>query len=230
MAGMTSSRALDALRLEAEALTGAVASLSEAEWELPTRCAPWTVRELLGHVRVALAWLPGMLSAAEPARAEVSAVQYYRPDRRFAAKTNRARIGLAQDHVAAYDGGAALVEDFIGTWQQTIRQCGAEAGDRVVRTRHGDAMLLSQFLITRVVEVAVHGVDIADALGRTPWLTERASDVVLELQLGPDWTTASRELGWDRLTLLRRTTGRAALEPAEARRMERLGIRWLTLG
>ncbi|MFD7471515.1 hypothetical protein ACFV8Z_04760 [Streptomyces sp. NPDC059837] len=48
-----------------------------------------------------IAWLPGM-SAATPApiRAEVSAVEYYRPDDRFAPDTNAARIALAQDHAA----------------------------------------------------------------------------------------------------------------------------------
>jgi hypothetical protein len=68
---------------------------------LPTRCAPWNVSDLLAHVRVVIAWLPGM-SAATPApiRAEVSAVEYYRPDDRFAPDTNAARIALAQDHAA----------------------------------------------------------------------------------------------------------------------------------
>jgi hypothetical protein len=59
------------------------------------------VSELPAHVRVVIAWLPGM-SAATPApiRAEVSAVEYYRPDDRFAPDTNAARIALAQDHAA----------------------------------------------------------------------------------------------------------------------------------
>ncbi|MEU4693975.1 maleylpyruvate isomerase N-terminal domain-containing protein [Actinoplanes sp. NPDC023714] len=226
---MTLSRALDAFRLEAESLSRAVAGLSEEEWHLPTRCEPWTVRELLGHVRVVIAWLPGMLTAAEPARAEVSAIDYYRPDDRFAGTTNAARIGLAQDHAAGLGGGAALVADFTATWQLVDRQCRAEREDRVVRTRHGDAMLLSQFLLTRVVEIAVHGLDIADALGQAPWLTRQAGDVVMELQLGSDWMNAIRELGWDRLTFLRKATGRQSLGSADAARVEQLGIRWLTL-
>ena len=228
--GMTSSRALDAFRLEAEGLSRAVAGLSDDEWDLPTRCEPWTVRELLGHVRVAIAWLPGMLTAAAPGRAEISAVEYYRPGDRFAARANAARIGFAQDYAAAQGSGTALVEDFTATWQLVDRLCGAERADRVVRTRHGDAMLLSQFLVTRVVELAVHGLDLADALGRAPWLTGQAGDVVLELQLGTDWRTAVRELGWDRLGFLRRATGRQPLEAADVARADRLGVRWLTLG
>ncbi|MFE1439383.1 maleylpyruvate isomerase N-terminal domain-containing protein [Streptomyces sp. NPDC058739] len=120
-----------------------MAGVSAAEWHLPTRCAPWTVNELLAHVRVVIAWLPGMLAAPAPSRAEVSAVEYYRPDERFAPDTNAARIALARDLAAEQLGGAALAEDFDATWQQVERLCRAEPEGRVVRTRHGDPMLLS---------------------------------------------------------------------------------------
>ncbi|MEV7238558.1 maleylpyruvate isomerase N-terminal domain-containing protein [Streptomyces sp. NPDC051020] len=227
---MNQGRVLEAFHLEAGELSRAVVGLSEAEWELPTRCEPWSVRGLLGHVRVVIAWLPGMLDAPPPDKAEVSAVEYYRPDDRFAPQTNTARIVLAQDHAAGQASGAALAEDFAATWQRVDRLCRAEPEDRVVRTRHGDAMLLSQFLVTRVVEVAVHGLDLAEALGREPWLTPQAADAVLELLLGPDQTTASLELGWDQPKFLRKVTGREPLDAAETVQVERLGIRWLTLG
>ncbi|WP_433825917.1 maleylpyruvate isomerase family mycothiol-dependent enzyme [Actinoplanes sp. CA-015351] len=227
---MTSGLELDAFRREATALTQALAGLSEDDWGLPTRCEPWTVRELLGHVRVAIGWLPGMLAAAEPEQADVSAVEYYRPDERFAAATNVARIGLAQDYAAKQAGGAALVQDFTAACHRVDQLCRAERAGRVVLTRHGDAMLLSDFLVTRVVEVAVHGLDLADALRRAPWLTRQAADTVAELLLGPEWTIALHELGWDRLEFIRKATGRRALEPADITRVERLGIRWLTLG
>lgn len=227
---MDQNRVLEAFRLEAEELSRAVVGLSEAEWDLPTRCEPWSVRELLGHVRVVIAWLPAMLDAPRPGTAEVSAVEYYRPDDRFAPQTNTARIALARDHASGHADGAALAEDFAETWRGAERLCRAEPADRVVRTRHGDAMLLSQFLVTRVVEVAVHGLDLAEGLGREPWLTPGAADVVLELLLGPDGPASLHALGWDRLTFLRKATGREPLDAAETARVERLGIRWLTLG
>lgn len=101
--------------LEAGRLAQAVAGLSEAEWERPTGCAPWRVRDLLGHVRVVIAWLPGMLAAGSPVRAQVSAVEYYRPDERSAAGTNAARISLAREHAAAQGSGEALAGDFAET-------------------------------------------------------------------------------------------------------------------
>jgi hypothetical protein len=95
----------------------------------------------------------------------------------------------------------------------------AEPAGRVVRTRHGDAMLLTDFMVTRVVELAVHGLDLADALGRPPWTHDSAVEVVIRLFV-PSTFDAS---GWDRMTLLRVATGRGGSE-------DRAGIRRLALG
>lgn len=230
MVGVTEDRALGALRDEADALSRVVTGLGEAEWGRPTRCEPWSVRELLGHVRVAVGWLPEMLSGPAPDRAEVTAVRYYRPGDRFSPQGNAARIGLARDLAAGHPDGAALAADFTETWQRACRLCRDEPGDRVVRTRHGDAMLLSQFVITRVIEVAVHGLDLADALGRAPWLTSRAAEVALDLIMGSAHRGHLRDLGWDEPNALRKVTGRATLTAAEAGRVERLGVNWITLG
>ncbi|MFL4909655.1 maleylpyruvate isomerase N-terminal domain-containing protein [Streptomyces sp. MMS24-I2-30] len=227
---MDHGRVLEAFRLEAGELSRAVAGLPETEWDRPTRCEPWTVRQLLSHVRVVISWLPQMLNGSAPDKAEVTAAEYYRPDDRFSPQTNAARIGLAQNHAAGLASGTALAEDFAATWQQVDQMCRDEAEDRVVRTRHGDAMLLSEFLLTRVVEVAVHGLDLADSLGRDPWLTPEARTAVLELLIGPDQLDAPRELGWDGPTFLRKVTGRALLDPTETAQVEQCGIRWITLG
>ncbi|MFE4818386.1 maleylpyruvate isomerase N-terminal domain-containing protein [Streptomyces sp. NPDC056704] len=172
-----------------------------------------------------IAWLPGMLAASAPTCAEVSAVEYYRPDERFAPGTN-----AAQDHAAEQLSGAAPADAFNAAWQEVARLCRAEPEGRVVRTRHGDSMLLSEFLLTRVVEVAVHGLDLADALGREPWLTAEAADLVQGLLLGPDGAAALEKLGWGQLRFLRNATGREPITREEASDVSRLGIRWLTLG
>jgi uncharacterized protein (TIGR03083 family) len=227
---MSQSRVLEAFRAEAQAFSQVVAGLSEDEWDLPTRCEPWSVRELLGHVRVVIAWVPGMLATAPPVRAEVSAAEYYRPDDRFGPQTNAARISLAQEYAARQASDAAFVQDWTATWQRVDELCQAEPANRLVRTRHGDAMLLSQFLVTRVVEIAVHGLDVADALGREPWLTPQAAAVVMDLLLGPGQEAAAQQLDWNRSQFLRKATGREPLNAAEVGQVERLGIRWLTLG
>ncbi|SNY66387.1 maleylpyruvate isomerase family mycothiol-dependent enzyme [Paractinoplanes atraurantiacus] len=212
------SETLDAFRREAQSLTDAAATFSEDEWHAPTRCEPWTVRELLGHVRVAIAWLPDMLAAAPPPRAEISAAEYYRPDARFSSRTNATRVDLARAHAAGYPTGAALLRDFTTVWRKADRLCRAEPSSRVVITRHGDPILLSEFLVTRVLELAVHGLDLADAIGREPWLTPSAAEVVHRLLPG---SPSRPDAGF-----LRKATGRAPLTADE----EALGIRRLTLG
>ncbi|WP_055585447.1 maleylpyruvate isomerase N-terminal domain-containing protein [Streptacidiphilus griseoplanus] len=227
---MDRQRVGEAFAAEAGRLARSMAEVSPGEWRLPTRCPPWTVAELLAHVRVVIGWLPGMLAAPAPDHAEVSAVEYYRPGDRFAPDTDAARIALAREHAARKSGGAAVAEGFAAAWQEVDRLCRAEPDGRVVRTRHGDAMALPEFLLTRVVEVAVHGLDLADALGREPWLTPQAAEVLQNLLLGPDGAAALEALGWSRLSFLRKATGREPVTREEAAEADRLGIRWLTLG
>ncbi|MEU1036684.1 maleylpyruvate isomerase N-terminal domain-containing protein [Streptomyces mirabilis] len=83
-------RVVEAFRLEAGQLAQAMTEVSAAEWGLPTRCAPWKVSDLLAHVRVVIAWLPGMLAAPASTCAEVSAAEYYRPHDRLAPGINAA--------------------------------------------------------------------------------------------------------------------------------------------
>ncbi|CAM5457601.1 Mycothiol-dependent maleylpyruvate isomerase metal-binding domain-containing protein OS=Streptomyces aurantiogriseus OX=66870 GN=GCM10010251_20890 PE=4 SV=1 [Streptomyces aurantiogriseus] len=221
---------MQTLEGEVGALVRGLSDLSEKDWERPTRCEPWRVRELLSHIHVVVGWLPVMLAAPAPPHAEISAAEYYRPDDRFAPQTNAARIELAQQHAAAPVRGAALVKDFAALWQQVDRLCQAQPHGRVVRTRHGDAMLLSEFLLTRLVEVAVHGLDLADALEQEPWLTHAAGELIAGLLGGPDPADMARELGWDTARLVRKASGREPLEGQEAVQVERLGLQWLTLG
>lgn len=231
VSGMEKQQVEAAFRAEAAALGTALAGLDAADWERRTRCEPWTAAELLAHVRVAIGRVPAMLAAPAPARAEVDAAGYYRPDARFDPATNSARIGLAREHAAGRTDGAALLADYTATWQDVDRLCRAEPDDRVVRTRHGDPMLLTDFLTTRVVELAVHGLDLADALDRPAHLTAQADALLTALLLGrADGARARAELGWDAPVFLRKATGRSPLDPAEREHVDRIGLTWLTLG
>ncbi|BCY06024.1 maleylpyruvate isomerase N-terminal domain-containing protein [Actinoplanes sp. L3-i22] len=206
---------LEAFRAEADALGHAAARWDGADWTRPTRCAPWSVRELFAHIRVALGWLPGMLAGDPPEAAEVSAADYYRPDHRFSAATDATRIRLAQEQAAGLD-----VRDFRGFTTTLADRCAAEPPGRVVRTRHGDAMLLDDFLTTRVVELAVHGLDLADALHHPAWLTPPAAEVVLRLL----FDRAPADLPGPPDQLIRQATGRAPTT------LDLTGLHPLTLG
>jgi uncharacterized protein (TIGR03083 family) len=211
---------LDAFVAEAAALTGALSGQPPAVWSRPTRCAPWDVRELLAHVRVAVGRLPVMLAdPAPPAGPVISAADYYRPDERFSADTNATRVAAAQDQASALSGPDLLAE--LGTeCRRAAVRCAAEPATRTVRTRHGDAMLLTEFLTTRVVELAVHGIDLADAVATASWLTAPAAAVLQDLLLGTGRRAPDPE------HFIRAATGRAH----DPDLLDRLAPRLLTLG
>jgi uncharacterized protein (TIGR03083 family) len=204
-------------------LAAVAGSLTARQWRRPTPCPPWDVAGLVGHVQTTLGRLPPMLAEPAPPVASVSAAGYYRADERFSAGANDARIAAGRAADPAHFGPAV---------REVLRLCGREPAGRVVRTRHGDPMLLTDFLITRVLEVGVHGLDLADALDRPAWLTAGAAQMIADLHGATG--EKLQELGWERLAFIRRITGRRRgldREPGLDRELlERHQIRALTLG
>jgi uncharacterized protein (TIGR03083 family) len=217
---------LEALAAESERLSTVLTGLSVRDWARPTRCTPWDVAALAAHVTMAVGRLDAMLDAPAPAAAAVDAAGYYRPDERFSPAVNEDRLDSASE--AARAGGAAVAARFDTTWRRAAARCAAEPSGRCVTTRHGDAMALTGFLTTRVVEVAVHGIDLADALGRPRWTAPAAAAVVTDLLLGEPTATAPAGLG--AVDFIAKATGRDAFTAAERALVEARGVTWLALG
>jgi uncharacterized protein (TIGR03083 family) len=222
----------EAFGAEAGQLSRVLAGLDDAAFARPTACAPWTVAELACHVQMTMGRLPGMLAAPEPAGPDlVSAAGYYRADRRFSTATNASRIQSAQRGAAALAGAAARAGDFEAARRQAELALRDVPPGRVVRTRHGDRMLLTEFLRTRVLELVVHGLDLAAALDRQPWVTAQAADVCEGLLLPSAVTGRLRaETGWDRAGLIARLTGRHPMTPSETELIQSAHITRLALG
>jgi hypothetical protein len=85
----------------------------------------------------------------------------------------------------------------------------------IVRTRWGDHMRFGDYLVTRVVEVAVHGLDLTDALSRPPVLTAAAADVVTRLLQGLLSTELASPPNEDSVRFIEVATGRRPLPPAD---------------
>jgi uncharacterized protein (TIGR03083 family) len=219
---------LTALAVESRRLETVLTGLDSAAWDAPTRCTPWDAKALAAHITMTLARLIPMLDAPEPGAAAVDAAGYYRPDTRFSPAVNDVRIDTAVE--AAGDGGPAVADRFATTWLAAVERCAAEPAGRLVTTRHGDPMTLTDFLTTRVVEVAVHGIDLADAIGRPRWTSPEATAVVIELLLGPGHAAAPAELDMDLVDFIAKATGREAFTDAEQTAAEARGLTWLALG
>lgn len=211
---------------ECTAWVRATATLTAHQFTLPTPCPPWTVAELIAHVTAAIARVPDGLAAPPPARANLDAAGYYHP-RIFDATANAARVSAAQDAAAAHPNTAALVAAFDHQRRRALRAIAGQPPERLLVTRWGDGMTLREFLLTRVVELALHGLDLANALSTPAWTTPAAAAAVTDF-LGVG--TAATRLGWDRTTTLAKASGRAPLTADEQSELARARIPWHQFG
>ncbi|MGY2009754.1 maleylpyruvate isomerase family mycothiol-dependent enzyme [Nocardia gipuzkoensis] len=217
---------LQAFRAESARLSEVLGELTEAQFALATPCPPWSVAELAVHITSAVSRVLAGLAAPAPPRADIAAADYYRPAI-FDDVANAERVRMAQRDAATYRNATAIAAAFEDTWRQTDTAISGQPDDRLITTRWGDGILLREFMITRVVEVVLHGLDIAIALGVPAWTAPEAAAVVGDfLRLEP----ATTHLGWDRRTALAKASGRAALSTRESAELARLNITWRRFG
>jgi uncharacterized protein (TIGR03083 family) len=235
---MIPSPAVGAFRAEAAALCDVIADLNETELGRPSPCPPWTIADLLCHIVIATGRIGPAIDAAAEANGRdgdlVPAAGYYNPDVRFSAAVNADRIDVAAALAARLGTAAAIGAELTAAAGQSLELLDAAPPDQEVRTRHGDRMLLSQFAVTRVVELAVHGLDVAIGLRRSPWLTDQAAAVLEGLLLPtrsqPDIDGLRDRLGVDRAGLIALLTGRAPLSAADEVELTQEGVIGLALG
>ena len=232
MAMVAAQVVLAAFDAESRRLAEIVDGLADASFGRPSPCVPWTAGELLFHVQMTMERLGGMLAEPEPAGSVlVDAPGYYRADQRFSAAVNDERVGSARRGAAGLSAAGERARAFRETRDRAWALVSAAPAARVVRTRHGDRMLLTEFLRTRVLELAVHGLDLAVSVDRRPWMTEQAASVTAGLLLSAADANALRAVaGWDPVTLIAKLTGRVPLTASETGLAGSLGIRWLALG
>jgi uncharacterized protein (TIGR03083 family) len=146
------------------------------QWELPG-LGVWTVRELTAHALRGFTTIERYL-AVEPTvdRVIVDAAEYY-------------RIGMSDPnvHASVAERGrvaGAQLTDPVGeceaTAQRVLALVASTADDDVVNTSIGQ-MMFTEYLATRVAEVALHTVDIQRACGLPPSLPAATSSVVVAL-------------------------------------------------
>lgn len=179
----TYDHAISTLETELGGVQKVFAGLAADEWQLPTRLEPvddtkphWTVFELAGHFDISIG-LTRML-AAEPTegqpgrdrtsffifpRAEVAPVVYDYAYTMVEDRTPRDMPGVLADTFAgAVADARAHPPDFIGPGYYAL-------------------MRLDEFVISRVVEAVVHGLDLTQALGREPIATPDGIAITAEI-------------------------------------------------
>ncbi len=167
---------LETLDGEARRSIDVVRTLPDEAFAAPTRCPPWDVRVLVGHMVRDLDRVLTYLSDAAPEAAISDAVTYFRS---YDPRAEGPRITANSVEVAdRYATSTELVDGFDSTLRRCLEEAGREHPARVLGTRL-TSIRLDEFVKTRILEMGVHGMDVADALGRRPWLTPAAASVVL---------------------------------------------------
>jgi uncharacterized protein (TIGR03083 family) len=229
---MSPSEVAAAVAAEATALGAATAGLTAADLDRASPCPPWTVGELTCHMIIGAGRIDQALREPDdPGARLITTAGYYRPDERFGAAVDADRIATAQNLARRLGSADAIRAELTRTCAEAVALLTQGPADRTVRTRHGDTMLLTDFARTRVVELGLHGLDLAIALGRPPWLTGQAATVLEELLLPAGNAARLRaDLGCDRATLIGLLTGRTVTAPAEAAILATAGATRLALG
>lgn len=209
--------------------------LAAADLQLPSPCPPWTVGGLVCHIVIAAGRVGPALAAARAGTASpaslITAAGYYRPDHRFSPAVNADRVGAATALAQRLGSPGAIHAELASACQDSAGLLETIAPATTVRTRHGDYMTLSDFAVTRVAELGLHGLDLAIGLGREPWLTGPAQAVLAGLLVpGGDLAPLEDGLHCDQLGVIARLTGRAALTPPDRKVLATLGARPLALG
>lgn len=124
----------------------------EGEWERPTPCEGWTVRDLLNHLTSEHLWAPHLLR------------------------------GETLEQVGSRYDGDVLGEDPIGTWRRAISSSVLAWGqvdvDGTVHTSMGQTPV-AEYASQMLVDLTVHAWDLARAVGVRPHLVADAVEECL---------------------------------------------------
>ncbi|WP_035847261.1 maleylpyruvate isomerase family mycothiol-dependent enzyme [Kitasatospora azatica] len=167
-----------ALAAETEALRQAVHRLcgdaaAERLLAAPTRLGEWTVRDLVAHLALQLAWVPNHLDQPPAGRAALDLVGWVGGvgslsellDSGTRAYRAQAFAGSPAEVAAEFDRAADALAELLD---------GPEVRDeqRRFEIRLG-SMTLSDMLVTRLVETVVHADDLAAAVGLADFSHDR---------------------------------------------------------
>ena len=205
--------ALDALREETAALSSVLNTLEPSLFELPTNCPPWNLRELVVHTAASVA-LRAALPAAEPGSVPSTAADYYRRPERDTVQYRQQNVDRTVQLAARLPSGTTPARWFDEVTRDAMTKLDDDL-DRIVQISQRGAMRLTDWVLTRVISIAAHGLDVAITLGRTPWTTAEALAAIRPVLVELVGAEPPAALGWDDHAFLATATGRRALTGEE---------------
>jgi uncharacterized protein (TIGR03083 family) len=213
---MPGQGALTALVDENGALSTVLRQLRSEEFDQPTNCPPWSLAELVVHIAMSIRFDDADLPAAAPLDAPLwTAADYYRRPERDTQPYRQGNVDSTQrvaGPILATTSAAQWFDQVCAATEATLSR--RDLGQTVQVSGIGP-MVLADYVTTRVMSVAAHGLDVALTLGRPGWTTRAALDEVRPVLVSLLGEPPPAALGWDDQTLLAVGTGRRALTDAE---------------
>ena len=156
-----------------------------ASWNVPSALREFTVSGLAGHLARQIFQVSRVLAQDPPDEQPITLLEHYTGSRWLAADVdNEVNVRIRRDgEKEAADGPAALARQARTAVDELREALPAQAPGRVVYLPWGPwALSLDDFLITRMLEIAVHNDDLAVSVGaETPPLPSAVIDPVVAL-------------------------------------------------
>jgi uncharacterized protein (TIGR03083 family) len=203
---------LTAFVAEGHALMQALHDVAAADFTRATNCPPWTLSELVVHLAGSIRVGDGFSDAKAGTDPRTTADYYRRPERDTTAyRTDNVR--QTQDAAAHVLATRTATEYLAATFDASRRTLTESDRRRIVVIDDVGAMRIEDWLITRVIALAAHGLDVALTLGRRPWTTSEALQLMRPVFVS--LLEADPPPSWDDQHLLAVATGRATLTPTD---------------
>lgn len=197
---------LAALEGQARVLDELLDDLEVTDWERDTRCPPLTVAELVAHVIRGLRWLKITGDEVKGDRT-TDRVTWWRYD------PDEVGERVVQGAIESARGRAP--EELVSAWREgrdaALEALRAAPPGRVVGSGDGPRILVSDLAATRVLELAVHTMDIGHATLRGERVDPKAAEIVADICDGLLDAPLPKAIGWDRRTYILTATGRRPL-------------------
>lgn len=206
---------LAAFDAESAALLSVLDHLETDDFDRPTNCPPWSLHELVVHIAFSIRTTPARFVPASEALPIGTAADYFRRPERDTAQYRTSNVDRTRSIAGTVARGEAPAL-FKRVWYETSKDFAAHAPTLRIEAG-GRSLELDGYLLTRLMSVAAHGLDVAITLKRDPWTTAAALEAlrpVLVDLLGADPPDA-----WTDRYLLEVGTGRKQLTEDDRRKL-----------
>jgi uncharacterized protein (TIGR03083 family) len=206
---------LTALADESRTLSALLRRLSAADFERLTNCPPWNLNELVVHIAASIRLDDDALLAAPPGSVLMTAADYYRRPERDTSEYRQRNVDQTRQLARRILPRTSATRFFDEVASDTLDTLGRRDLGQPVQVPGRGPMKLADWVVTRVVSVAAHGLDVALTVDQRPWTRRSALDVMRPVLVSLLGAEPPAQLGWDAQTLLEVGTGRRELTSDE---------------